>query len=843
IFTIISIAISVSLLLSSFSIGSSLQLNSAEYIRATTSPIDITVASTQWDSPIDTVLMNRISRDPNVVNIIPRIEETAQFQNGSDWLHFLLVGIDPSKERHIGSFGVTDGVFDLNGSLCFMSDSAMRLSNLSIGDHMELHTSSGIHFFEIAGYGNVLDKGVVGPAVIIHLDSAWDIFGIRYPDHSTNKLLVEVEHVFMIPSTISHLTSVCGPDFVISNQKTYNLWTANVFLSQVNFVLGTLVVTVFFIAALRIFSSYTLIFTERRYETGLMLAFGASKYNILTVLLAEISTVGAAGAIIGVFLSLLTGNLLSSVAGSIMTILSPIKTEALFQPGFAMNPQLMSLSIVAGIMLTVVAGLIPAVIASRQPVIESLKHVYSGVAAPVSISKRIRKMVWSFFLVVGIVLTLLTSLQLISDVLSLQVLRSDLLRVLAVPSFLLLMSGLSGYLAIPSSVVRAIQRVTKPVIRKLFSASLKRRSVGALLVFNLFVSVSVIFMLSSNVSYTLLGSWENTIGWQSASANVVAYLDENLGLEELERIREQQNITEMSEMSSTYQFLKHQDLIDTGLVFGIEPDTFQNLAAIGIQDSLNLSAGLSILDMTNSCVLSEFAAQELDVRVGGELEVADLINLTVVAICDSSVPVFLFTIIEPLFLFVNTDTWELVVQEPFTPSGFLFDSQTPESSVSYLSEIPGVYPVLVSTVFYDYGTALDSIRVTVNLTLGLLLFTVVISAVLSGWSAATTRRREIGMLRAQGMESGEIAKILSLENAVPMTSGMIWGLLVGFMANLSLAHIIRRFSGGYFSFIDFNSVFLIFLIFLVSVLVSYLASRQATKASVANLLNDRQKSS
>ncbi|MFW9787535.1 MAG: ABC transporter permease, partial [Candidatus Thorarchaeota archaeon] len=608
-------------------------------------------------------------------------------------------------------------------------------------------------------------------------------------------------------------------------------------------VLGTLVVTVFFIAALRIFSSYTLIFTERRYETGLMLAFGASKYDILTVLLAEISTVGVTGAITGVFLSLSTGNLLSSVASSIMTILSPIQTEALFQPGFALNPQLLSLSIVAGIMLTVVAGLIPALIASRQPVIESLKHVYSGVAAPVSISKRIRKMVWSFFLVVGVVLSGLASLQLISDVLSLQVLRSDLLRVLAVPSFLLLMSGLSGYLAIPSSVVRAIQRVTKPVIRKLFSASLKRRSVGALLVFNLFVSVSVIFMLSSNVSYTLLGSWENTIGWQSASANVVAYLDENLGLEELERIREQQNITEMSEMSSTYQFLKHQDLIDTGLVFGIEPDTFQNLAAIGIQDSLNLSAGLSILDMTNSCVLSEFAAQELDVRVGGELEVADLINLTVVAICDSSVPVFLFTIIEPLFLFVNTDTWELVVQEPFTPSGFLFDSQTPESSVSYLSEIPGVYPVLVSTVFYDYGTALDSIRVTVNLTLGLLLFTVVISAVLSGWSAATTRRREIGMLRAQGMESGEIAKILSLENAVPMTSGMIWGLLVGFMANLSLAHIIRRFSGGYFSFIDFNSVFLIFLIFLVSVLVSYLASRQATKASVANLLNDRQKSS
>lgn len=93
------------------------------------------------------------------------------------------------------------------------------------------------------------------------------------------------------------------------------------------------------------------------------------------------------------------------------------------------------------------------------------------------------------------------------------------------------------------------------------------------------------------------------------------------------------------------------------------------------------------------------------------------------------------------------------------------------------------------------------------------------------------------------MESAEIAKILSLENAVPMMSGLIWGLFVGFIANLSLAHIIKRFSRGYFSFIDYNSVLLILLIFLISLLVSYYASLQATKASVADLLNDRQKPS
>jgi len=93
------------------------------------------------------------------------------------------------------------------------------------------------------------------------------------------------------------------------------------------------------------------------------------------------------------------------------------------------------------------------------------------------------------------------------------------------------------------------------------------------------------------------------------------------------------------------------------------------------------------------------------------------------------------------------------------------------------------------------------------------------------------------------MESEEIAKILSLENAVPMLSGLIAGLVVGFLANLSLAHVVKRFSGGHFSFLDYQSIFLVIMIFLISVLTSYFASLRATKAPVADLLSNRQKTS
>ena len=104
IFTILSIAISVSLLLSSFSIGTSIRARTNDYIQDTTSPIDITIASTKWEFPITSDMMSSISQNGYVNNIIPRIEETAQIQNGSSWLHFLLIGLDPVRESEFQSF-------------------------------------------------------------------------------------------------------------------------------------------------------------------------------------------------------------------------------------------------------------------------------------------------------------------------------------------------------------------------------------------------------------------------------------------------------------------------------------------------------------------------------------------------------------------------------------------------------------------------------------------------------------------------------------------------------------------------------------------------------------------
>ncbi|TFH02212.1 MAG: FtsX-like permease family protein, partial [Candidatus Thorarchaeota archaeon] len=359
IFTILSIAISVSLLLSSFSIGTSIRNSTNEYVQDTTSPIDITISSTKWGSPITSEHMSTISQNGYVNNIIPRIEETAQVQNGSEWLHFLFIGLDPFREADIGSFRVTNGTANINGSYCFLSDIAIQLSNLSIGDTIELYTSTGIHFFEIVGSGNALDKGVIGPAVFIHIESAWDIFGIRYPNNSANKLLVEVDNVFAIPSLVEEFSSLLGEDFIVSNQKAHNLWFVSLFLAQTDIILGALIIGAIFVAALRVFSSYSLIFSERKFETGLMRAYGASNKQMVIVLLAEIGVVGFIGAILGITIGFVTSSIMSQIVNSILVIQNPLQANLFFQPTIILNPLLFFLAGFLGILLAILAGIIP----------------------------------------------------------------------------------------------------------------------------------------------------------------------------------------------------------------------------------------------------------------------------------------------------------------------------------------------------------------------------------------------------------------------------------------------------------------------------------------------------
>ncbi len=818
-----------------------LKANTSEYIRNTSSSVDIAVSSTRYSLPITQEMEVEIGRDARVVSTTPRIEEISQFDNGSNWIHLILLGLDSLKEQNLGEFVVNGGSSQLNSSYCFLSDTALNLLNKSIGDTIPLYTSAGIHLFEISGHGHAVDKGIIGPIVFIDIQTAWDIFFIRYPNNSCNKLLVEIEDIFQIQSVVDRFTAVYGDDFVISNQKSYVLWIASQFISQAESVLFAVTIIAFAIASMRIFSSYMLVFSERRYETGILLSFGSDRRQVLIVLISEILMIGAIGAILGVLLGILGSYFTSQLAISVVAIQTPVDIGIVSSPLFVIDSFVLFLSLAIGVLVTGFVGVVPAFVATRQPVIESLRHPLSGTGVSVSLPESIGKNLRWPVLLIGIILTLVTTTQMLSDILGLNIVRNDVLRLISIPAFLLLVAGFSDTLSRSRFIVTRLSKRVTPIVGKLVTTSMKRRTLSSLLIFNLFVSISMMFFVTVNVSNTITGSWENTIGWQSSDANVVAYIDGSVDHEILGIIADAEGVSEITPITSTYQFMRHTHTIATGLIFGIDSPSFQNLASIGLIESTNLTEGFKILSHVNSCIISKYAADTLGVGLLDWVEVDARTNLTVLGICESYAPVFLFSLVNPFFIFVDALSWDSVSIDQYHVQGVLINSDDAEATIDNLSSFPGLYPVLISNILTDYSSALQTLRVMMDFAIGLLLVISGISAIVSGWSTSVSRRREIGMLRSLGMGSHEIAKSLGIESTIPMFLGMIWGMFLGLLVNVSISDIILRFSGGPFLLFDTQSVALIVLSFLISMVASFISIIRSTNSPVVDLLSDRQR--
>lgn len=839
-FTVLSIAISVSLLYTAFSASSNLQSSANDFLRSSLSPVDIGVSGNRWGQPITEELKISIDALPSVVNSVPRIEEFGVVQLGEEQVHIFLIGLDMNQESHIGSLNTTEGVLDLSENHCFITEQAKGVLNASVGDSLGINLSAGLHFLNITGIGHAIDKGIAGPVVFVSLEKAWDIFHIKYPDNSFNRLLVEVNDIFEIPRTVFQIETIGGDILTVTNLKAYHLQLANMFLNQARLILVALVMVAVVIASFRVFSSFASIFGARKFETGVVLAFGSSRSSVLSLMLSEIGTIGLIGAVFGAILGVFVGYVVLSFVVLVSQIMTVAPTAQIFGVTSVVDVWSLLLSMVVGIGLTLAAGYMPAWRASRESVVRSLSagtipSSHDVRAFSPSVRKRISQSVGG----VGIVLSILVSIQIISDVFSLYIVQEDFLRILSVPGYLLLVMALSPRLFNSRFVHKPFVARASAVVRSLSSKNLRRNTLSAFVVFNLFTAVTVLFFASTNMGYVITESWKRNVSWQTTSANVVSYFDEPVPLEVLEQVQAMNNVTEAVAVNQALEWFAHATSYELGLVLGAQPEGLGRMAALALTESLNASRGLSIVNDPDTCVISDYGANALNAELGDILTVDDTKNVTVVGICTSAVPAFILSIVEPIFIIVGIETWSTIEEEPFMVSSLLIESSDPVRTLADLENLPGANPMMVSQLEADYTAALQSVQVIADSSLIALFIATTASAMLSGWAIASARRREIGMLAAQGMNRTDIARTLTIENAVAMTSGVIVGSVVGILVELALADILIRAGGSFLVLVDIRTIALVLFSLLVSIAASYIAVGNATKTDVVKLLRDQ----
>jgi putative ABC transport system permease protein len=127
-------------------------------------------------------------------------------------------------------------------------------------------------------------------------------------------------------------------------------------------VLGSAVVALL-VASLAVANTMVTAVVERRREIGLRRVVGATRGQVIRLLVAEAALMGAIGAVFG------------TASGSAVALALNVVTERLGAPVFLVTGRLVAAAILLPAVLSGVAGLVPARRAARLPPAEALRYV------------------------------------------------------------------------------------------------------------------------------------------------------------------------------------------------------------------------------------------------------------------------------------------------------------------------------------------------------------------------------------------------------------------------------------------------------------------------------------
>ncbi|MEM4736189.1 MAG: FtsX-like permease family protein, partial [Candidatus Thorarchaeota archaeon] len=584
--TVISVAIAVSLLYSSLSASYALQSSANTFLKSATSPLDIRVASTRYFEPLSSEVRVYLSTLREVKRVFPRIEEHAQLDNVTSNVFVLLVALDPVEEQDVGALVADEGVVDLSRNGCFLTREASRILEKSVGDRLALHTSAGLASFNVTGTGTAVDKGVYMPAVFVSIQMAWDIYRIKYSGNATNRVYLEVHDLFCADGLATTLTQTLGHGYVATSLKTYQARTMATFLEQGRLILMSLVLSAVLVSVFRVLSSFASLFDQRRFELGILLAFGASRTQIAAVLMSEVMVVGATGAILGCLVGVGLGYVIFTVLTLILRV-SVIQTPEM-SSAFSVDVASLAASATAGIVLTLLAGSIPALRSARAPVVESLRasplRSQPITLIPPRIRQAVVRMVWCLVVVaLGAVL-----IQAISDITGMRLILSDLLRVMSVPVFLMAVATLSPRLSTVKRLVSLLSHGSAQVVRYLSVRNLRANLLVSAVIFNLFAASTTLLMLSSNVSDVIVASWHGRVEGQVNAANIIALIQPPKPVSVVEDVAALPHVSAACGVNQVVDNIVSGWRSVLGLVVGVQTTHFGQLSAVSLLRSVNI---------------------------------------------------------------------------------------------------------------------------------------------------------------------------------------------------------------------------------------------------------------
>jgi len=636
--------------------------------------------------------------------------------------------------------------------------------------------------------------------IFIDFEKAQNMTGL---EGKVSLILVKIKDPAKVIETRDLLQEKLGVEFEVFAPKIEAQQSIQGQLAGFQFGLTVMIMVALLVCGFLVFNTMFMAVKERTYEIGVLRAVGTSRRHVFLVFLEESLLLGVVGTVIGIFAGLALSNLFVLVL------------EQAFQmpriTGLTLTQDSVIIGLIGGLLAVVGGAVYPAVSASRVNILHALRP-----------EMRVKRKIPDSILLVASLLLFFFGVALSLGMLPFSIPFVDMF---------LIPLGLVMFAAI--SVKKASRVLVKPImlltssIGLLLSKNVTKKLLRNAVSFGM-IGISLAFTITvggiqAGIVDAVEGGVKEALGADIMLLSNQTWMPlsfkDNLTSLEPERI---QSVTPMSTPLRFYwrgtKVFHGENQSSVGVIV-IEPETFYDIIKYKFVDPPEPEKAEEVFSKLSSnnetLILPDGLAHKLDVSVGSNLTVITMYgtkNFTVEGIFTGAALQFisfgLHPMSESIIISFKTESAYFYGENKTIIFFVNLKKEYKQQASEVVKSIDLVYP---QYGFAEYSTTLQDLFATVRtqvdrifsifyLMLYFVIFISTIGIAIIMIMNVTERRREIGLLRSQGMSRRQILGMLLAEACFMGIIGFLVGLPSGLLL-LKSATSTTTFTGFWLPYI------------------------------------------
>lgn len=247
------------------------------------------------------------------------------------WEDLTFMALDPGSYSRVTTFLYSQAEPDEHGALIklasgnavFISSVLAEKYNLKPGNNINLRTRTGEHAFEIAAVVvDYYDQGLV-------IDGSWKDMARYFRMSDANAFLIKVDEDYEIPVVQDRIDKLYGKRdrlTIVSNQSL--LESVNRLMEQAFSMFDVLALIAMLVGFFGITNTLTMNVMERTQEIGMLRGVGMTRFQVISMVMAEAALLGIIGGIIGLIFGLILSRIfmlaMTAMSGYSLTYVMPI---------------------------------------------------------------------------------------------------------------------------------------------------------------------------------------------------------------------------------------------------------------------------------------------------------------------------------------------------------------------------------------------------------------------------------------------------------------------------------------------------------------------------------------